>query len=232
MTPLESNRLVQLLRAIYPSMLVEPANKKTDSPGTLEIWFQFLSRYDIADCNAALEHFRLNDSARQFAPGLFEFEAAVRKVVEDRNARERAASDVKRIFHKPGDNAERSERCYKNINGTVREFIRVTQAERQRIHAEETARGNMKEVYTLPDGSKGYRYTPDMSQGPSATRTVAEMVEALSAKASMPEPEAQDYSERYEWGSVWETMDAAAALPMQDDTPITPADFRKQREAL
>lgn len=219
----QTAQIVKLLQVAYPSMVVFPPSK--DEPGTIDFWFSALQSVDLEDCQAAVEHFRMHDSGRQFAPGLFEFEAAARKVVEDRNARQRAASDVKRVTHNSG---ETSETYRKEVGGQVREFIRVTKAERQRIHAEEIARGMVKETYQLPNGSIGYRYTPDTSGGPSASRSLAEMLDGLAKP--MPKPEPEDYSERYEWGSVWGTMDAAAAMPMQDNTPIGPADFKRRND--
>lgn len=226
----ETIAIIHLLRAAYPSMIIEAAG--ANIPGTVQTWHECLKAYDVADVRAAIDHFRFSDSSREFAPGLFSFEAEVRKVVSERESQQRHAQALKwRSGGTAHDTFERVMVDGRDSGGKAiaREVVQATRAHRLDYHRRMVEAGYYKETYNLPGGRRGYRYVRDQFAGAEyRTLDTRKIVDDLCQKTAMPNAEREDYGERYEWGSVFENLESSQALTSQDDTPIGPDDFNQE----
>lgn len=229
MTLHETAALLHMLKAAYPNLLLEPENARLGIPGTTKIWFQALRSYPQADCVAALDHYRIHEPKREFAPGLFDFESEVRAVVKartDEQGRKLALSWTNKDTENPYlEEYKREVVVGRDKKGLpiieMKTYLRQTKERRAQIDREMEAKGYTKEITPMFNGWSSYCY-----RRPSTFGRPAGDLNSLISEIAKPMPKAEAWlGERHDWEGTFRELDEIARISSTPGKPIGPEDY-------
>lgn len=229
MTLHETAALLHMLKAAYPNLLLEPENSKSGIPGTAKIWFQCLRPYAPADCTAALDHYRVHEPKREFAPGVFDFESEVRAVIKartDAQGRKMALSWTNKDTENPYlEEYKREVVVGRDKKGQpiveMRTYLRQTKERMAQQQREMEAKGYVREVTPMFNGWSSFCYRRPSSHG----RPAGDLNELVAAIAK-PIPKPGPYlGESHDWEGTLRELDEITRISSTPGKPIGPEDY-------